>query len=60
MPHTLHVCGLGSVKQSGAFSAGWPVGGVFGKRVCVRFLMVCFVCMACCWVSRAAQVLLFY
>ena len=32
------------------------VGGVFGKRVCV---LVCFVCMACCWVSRTAR-LLFY
>ena len=32
------------------------VGGLFGKRVCV---LVCFVCMACCWVSRAAR-LLFY
>ena len=52
-------CGvLGSMeqRQGEAFSAGWPVGGVFGKRVCV---LVCFVCMACCWVSRAAR-LLFY
>ena len=56
------MCGvLGSMeqRQGEAFSAGWPVGGVFGKRVCVLVLMVCFVCMACCWVSRTAR-LLFY
>ena len=51
------------MKQSGAFSAGWPVGGVLqsSKCVCVQALfdgLFCFV--ACCWVSRAAQVLLFY
>ena len=30
----------------------------FGKCVCVLVLMVCFVCMACCWVSRATLVVL--
>ena len=50
------------MKQSGAFSAGWPVGGVLqsSKCVCVQALfdgLFCFV--ACCWVSRAARVLFY-
>ena len=50
------------MKQSGAFSAGWPVGGVLqgSKCVCVQVLfdgLFCFV--ACCWVSRAARVLFY-
>ena len=50
--------GFGSMeqRQGEAFSAGWPVGGVFGK-VCLCFGLFCLV--ACCWVSRAAR-LLFY
>ena len=41
----------GSVKQSGAssFFRG------FGRCVCVLVLMVCFVFMACCWVSGATR-----
>ena len=30
----------------------------FGKCVCVLVLMVCFVFVACCWVSRATLVVL--
>ena len=43
-------CG-GSVKQSGAssFFRG------FGRCVCVLVLMVCFVFLACCWVSGATR-----
>ena len=40
------------MKQSGA-----SVSGVSAKCVCVLVLMVCFVFVACCWVSRATRVL---
>ena len=49
------VVGVDETKASCGLSA-FLVGGVLqGRCVCVLVLMVCFVVMACCWVSGATR-----
>ena len=57
---TYFVCGVVGVDEAKAFAVFrpyWLEGFSQGRCVCV--LMVCFVVMACCWVSGATR-LLFY
>ena len=54
----MRVWGISETKQIGeGLSAGWLYW--FSQGICVCVLMVCFVVMACCWVSGATR-LLFY